>query len=127
MINLIARSLGRRAVHNTIAKHAGGGVLDVKFGLTLMRDKRVPITAKLMALGLGAAAMTALIALELPLEALWAFILPGLGIAMDSMADGMEMVVGSLIVAGIAMQFLAPKRLVAQIRDERDGIIFEAA
>ena len=127
MINLIARALGKRALEHTVAKHAGGSVLDVKFGLMLLRDRRVPIGAKALALALGGAAMAALVTLELPLEAVWAVILPGLGLAMDSMADGMEAVVGSLVIAGIAMQFLAPKHLVTQIRDERAGIIYEAA
>lgn len=127
MINFIAMALGKKALHNTVAKHAEGGILDVKLGLTLLRDSRVPIGSKLTALGLGGAVMVALMALELPLEALWAIVLPGLGLGMDGMIDGLEAVVGPLILGAIAMQFIAPKHLVTQIRDERAGIILETA
>ena len=127
MINFIVRSLGKKAIHHTVAKHAGGSVLDVRLGLSLLRDRRVPIGAKLLALGLGGALMTALLALELPLEAVWAVLLPGLGFGLDGMIDGLEAVIGPLVIGSILLQFLTPKPLVAQIRDERAGIILEPA
>lgn len=127
MLNFIVRSLGKKAIHHTAAKHIGGNILDVRLGLTLLRDRRVPVGSKLLALALGGALMSALITMELPLEALWAIILPGLGFAMDSMVDGLEAVAGPLIIGSLLLQFLAPKHVVAQIRDERAGIILEPA
>ncbi len=102
-------------------------MLDIRSGLHLLRDRRVPIASKLLALGLGGALMIALVAMELPLEAVWAVLLPGLGLGLDGMIDGLEAVIGPLMLGSILLQFLAPKPLVAQIRDERAGIILERA
>ena len=43
--------------------------MDIKLGWKLLKDNRVPIRAKLAALGIGAACIAALEGLELPLDA----------------------------------------------------------
>ena len=54
--------------------------MNIRLGYRLLRDRRVPIRAKLMALGIGAACIGALEVLELPLEGVLAAILPLIGI-----------------------------------------------
>ena len=124
-MNFIAGLLGKKLIHNAAAKHTRGGMLDMRLGLALLRDRRVPISSKLLALGLGGALMYALIAMELPLEAVWAIVLPGLGLGLDGMIDGLEAVVGPFALGALLLQFVAPKPLVARIRDERAGVILE--
>jgi len=57
--------------------------MNIRLGYRLLRDHRVPIRAKLMALGIGAACIGALELLQLPLEAVLAAILPLIGITGD--------------------------------------------
>ena len=73
--------------------------MNIRLGYRLLRDHRVPIRAKLMALGIGAACIGALELLQLPLEAVLAAILPLIGITGDIAFDGAEAVVGPVIIA----------------------------
>jgi len=86
--------------------------------LRLLRDHRVPIRAKLMALGIGAACIGVLELLQLPLEAVLAGILPLIGITGDIAFDGAEAVVGPVIIATMLLPYLVPPLLVRQIRAE---------
>jgi hypothetical protein len=49
-------------------------------GYLLLRDPRVPIRAKLIALGAGAAVVTAIELLQIPFETIAAALLPFVGI-----------------------------------------------
>jgi hypothetical protein len=113
--NRIVKSVAGKA----IAKHGVGRFVDFGLGLALMRDARVPMRAKAMAMGVGIASMTALVALEVPLEGMLAMLLPLLGPAVDLAIDGAEETIGSLLVATLVIQKLAPKDVVEQIREER--------
>src|SRR5258705_11754705 len=64
--------------------------MNIRLGYRLLRDHRVPIRAKLMALGIGAACIGALELLQLPLEAELAAILPVIGITGRIALDGAE-------------------------------------
>ena len=66
--------------------------MDVRLGYRLLKDHRVPLRAKLAALGIGAACIAALEVLELPLEAVLAAILPLVGITGDIALGGAEAV-----------------------------------
>ena len=92
--------------------------MNIRLGYRLLRDRRVPIRTKLMALGIGAACIGALELLQLPLEAVLAGILPLIGITGDIAFDGAEAVVGPVIIATMLLPYLVPPPLVRQIRAE---------
>lgn len=120
MLKMILRQTGGRVAHNAIKKHtAEGGRFDLKFGFALLKDRRVPAGAKLLALALGVSAVAVVNALELPLEALIAVLVPGLGLAFDAVLNGAEIVLGPLLAAALIVPHVAPKDLVARLREER--------
>lgn len=120
MVNLILRLLGHRIVHRAVEKQMrDGGRLDVRFGLALLRDRRIPIFSKLLSLILGAGGVALLIALQLPLQALVALFIPILGLPFDIALNGLEATLGTLILSGLFLPALAPKPLVARLRAER--------
>jgi hypothetical protein len=95
--------------------------LNLKLGYVLLRDSRVPIRAKMLALGIGALATTAFEVLEIPLEGFFAMILPLIGIAGDLVVGGAEAVVGPIIVACLILPHMAPPALVDRVRAEQAG------
>jgi hypothetical protein len=80
----------------------------------------MPLRFKLLALGIGAALMAALISMELPMETILAALVVGL--PFDAALDGLESVVGPFVIACLLLPHLAPAELVQQIRAERAGI-----
>lgn len=116
---MVNHRIVKRVAGKAIAKHGVGRLVDVGLGLALMRDARVPVRAKAMALGIGVAAMTGLVALEVPLEGMLAMLVPLLGPAVDLAIDGAEETIGSLLVATLVIQKLAPKDVVELVREER--------
>jgi hypothetical protein len=123
MTNLMMRLFGKRAVHTAVGSHLQpGGALDVRFGFALLRDRRVPLRYKILALLLGAGLVGLLISLELPLEGILAVMLPFLGILLDGVADGLEAIVGPVVFASLILPFLVPRPLLMQLRAERMGI-----
>lgn len=120
MRNILLRFLGHRATHHALSGHSGTGrALDVRFGLALLKDRRVPVLAKVLALGLGAVGMALLIALELPAETMFALFMPVLGLIADVALDGLEGIVGPFLLAALLLPYLAPKPLVETVRRER--------
>ena len=87
--------------------------MNIGLGYRLLRDHRVPIRTKLMALGIGAACIGALELLQLPL--VLAGILPVIGITGDIAFDGAEAVVGPVIIATMLLPYLVPPLLVRRI------------
>ena len=83
--------------------------MDVRLGYRLLKDNRVPLRAKLAALGIGATCIAALEVLELPLEAVLAAILP---------LGGAEAVFGPVLIATILLPYMVAPPLVQQIRAE---------
>lgn len=121
MIRHIAGFLGRRLLGRAVASGtlgASGGAIDLKLGLRLLRDNRVPVKCKLSGLALGVGAVLVLEILELPLQtALW-LLLPVVGMAADFALDGLELLAGPLLVAALTLPYLAPREIVEQIRAE---------
>jgi hypothetical protein len=93
--------------------------MDIQLGYTLLRDHRVPGTSKMAALAIGAAVVGFIELLQIPLESVFALILPIIGLAGDIVFDGAEAVIGTVFIATILMPYLAPASLVQQIRAER--------
>ena len=93
--------------------------MDIQLGYALLRDRRVPIRPKLIALAIGAAVVGFTELLQIPLESLFAVILPIVGIAGDVVLDGVEAVFGPLLIATLLLPYLAPDPVVQQIRAER--------
>ena len=57
--------------------------------------------------------------LQIPLESVFAVILPAIGIAGDVVLDGAEAVIGTVFVATLLLPYLAPSTIVQQIQAER--------
>jgi hypothetical protein len=93
--------------------------MNLQLGYALLRDRRVPIRAKLTALGIGAAVVGVIELLQIPFESVFAAILPVLGVAGDLALDGAEAVVGPVLIATMLLPYLAPSPVVQQIRAER--------
>ena len=88
--------------------------MDVRLGYRLLKDNRVPLRAKLTALGIGAACIAALEVLEAVLAA----ILPLVGITGDIALGGAEAVFGPVLIATILLPYMVAPPLVQQIRAE---------
>ena len=92
--------------------------MNMTLGYALLRDRRVPIRTKLIALGIGAAGVGAIELLQLPLEGVFAALLPLVGAAGDLTLDGAEAVIGPILIATLLLPHLVPADLVRQIRAE---------
>jgi hypothetical protein len=92
--------------------------MNMTLGYALLRDRRVPIRTKLIALGIGAAGVGAIELLQLPLEGVFAALLPLVGAAGDLTLDGAEAVIGPVLIATLLLPHLAPTDLVRQVRAE---------
>jgi hypothetical protein len=93
--------------------------MSMQLGYALLRDRRVSIRAKLIALGIGAATVGAIELLQLPVEGVIAALLPFVGVAGDLALDGAEAVIGPVLIASLLLPYLAPAEIVQQIRAER--------
>ena len=93
--------------------------MSMQLGYALLRDRRVSIRAKLIALGIGAATVGAIELLQLPVEGVIAALLPFVGVAGDLALDGAEAVIGPVLIATLLLPHLAPAEIVQQIRAER--------
>jgi hypothetical protein len=92
--------------------------MNMTLGYALLRDRRVPIRTKLIALGIGAAGVGAIELLQLPLEGVFAALLPFVGAAGDLTLDGAEAVIGPILIATLVLPHLVPADLVRQVRAE---------
>jgi hypothetical protein len=92
--------------------------MNMQLGYALLRDRRISIRAKLIALGIGAAVVGLVELLQIPFESVAAFILPVIGITGDLAIDGAEAVIGPVVVATLVLPYVAPSTIVQQIRAE---------
>ncbi len=121
--NMSFRRVGGPVAHLMARNYMGEGKpLDLQLGIALFRDKRVPVAAKMGAMAIGFGAIMAWNVLELPVEALIAFLLPVVGLGIDIAWNGAQTIVGSLLFAGLALPHIAPKSLVQTIRAERNPV-----
>src|SRR5271154_4097800 len=96
--------------------------MNMTLGYALLRDRRVPIRTKLVALGIGAAGVGAIELLQLPVEGVVAALLPLIGAAGDLALDGAEAVIGPVLIATFLLPHLASADLVRQVRAESEGV-----
>ena len=120
----------KKIAHDAVRTHTrGGGLLDIRFGFALFRDRRVSLGTKLLAVTLGAALTGLLIGLELPFEAIVTGLLNLFGLVPAAMLDGLEAIVGPLLFAALFLPHLTPKELATRKRVERanemSGVIVE--
>ena len=92
--------------------------MNAPLGYALLRDRRVSLRPKFMALGAGLAVLGVIQVLQIPLESILAFVLPGVGAAGDVAVDGAEAVVVPVLVATLLMPHLAPRSIVEELRAE---------
>jgi len=95
--------------------------MDIKLGWKLLKDNRVPIRAKLAALGIGAACIAALEGLELPLDAVLAAILPLVGITGDIALDGAEATFGPVLIATMLLPYMVAPPLCGKSAPKGSG------
>ena len=98
--------------------------MNMTLGYALLRDRRVPIRTKLIALGIGAATIGAIELLQLPVEGVVAALLPFIGAAGDLALDGAEAIVGPLLIATLILPHLAPAQIVQQVRAETERMAY---
>ena len=92
--------------------------MNAPLGYALLRDRRVSLRPKFVALGAGLVVLGVIQVLQLPLESVLAFVLPGVGAAGDVAVDGAEAVVVPVLVATLLMPHLAPRSIVDELRAE---------
>lgn len=115
MTRLLARSAARHAAKHA-AKHAHRrGWLNVRLGMALFRDRRVSVGTKLLALGLGLGLTMIAEALQLPLEGIFAALMPLVGIVLDVAIDGLELIALPMIFGSILLTHLAPRMIVDDV------------
>ena len=93
--------------------------MDIRLGYALLRDHRVPAPPKMAALAIGDAIIGFIELLQIPIESVFALILPVIGVAGDVVFDGAEAVIGTVFIATLLMPYLTPATIVQEIRAER--------
>lgn len=118
MASKLARFAGSQVARQAIQQHTTpGGVFDLKFGLHLLvRDRQVPIQYKMVAFALGGVLTFLLNILEIPLESMLMIFLPVIGLGMDVVLNGMEMIACPVLFAALLLPHLAPKQFVQAAR-----------
>jgi hypothetical protein len=126
MMNTIWKRAGVSAVHAVAGGHLRHSRLNMKLGFALLRDRRIGIWPKLLSLAIGGAGAALLIALEIAPESVLALILPGLGLALDFVADGLEAVTLPFLFASLVLPFVAPRGIVDEVMAERAAAVAPA-
>jgi hypothetical protein len=93
--------------------------MNMPLGYALLRDRRVSVRSKTIALGVGLAVTGLIELLQLPFESVFALLAPLVGAAGDIVIDGAEAVVIPVLVATLLMPHLASPSIVQQLRAER--------
>jgi hypothetical protein len=85
-------------------------MLDIRYGFVLLKSREVPVGSKLLALVLGVGITGLLLAFEAPLELILGVFVPLLGVAADTVVDGLEVVVLPLVFACLLLPRIMTKR-----------------
>ena len=95
---------GVNAVEGAVHHHARrGGFLDIRYGFSLLVARHVPVSRKVLALGIGTLLAAIIVSLELPFETIVAGLLNLLGIGLDVVFDGLEIIAGPVLFAALLM------------------------
>jgi hypothetical protein len=123
MRNKFLRTAGKQAAYGVARRQLEqGGILDLRLGVALLRDRRVPTGTKALAFAVGLGFFLLLQAAEVPVEGMIAVALGVLGVGFDIALNGAEFLVGPLLLTAALLPHVAPKELVARIRAERAGL-----
>ena len=127
MISQLFKYISQFLFHKTVGgrageavTHATGGLVDIKLGWQLLRDRRVPAGTKCAALALGGFVAFVLQALEFPLEGVLAFLMPLFGLVEMSF-DGLEVVGAAVLVTCLVLPALTPRPVLDQVRGRGHG------
>lgn len=88
--------------------------VDIPLGFALFKDRRIPISKKLLSVVLGVVGMVVIQVAEIPLELLVAV----LGVPI-TIVDGMELVLLPVALGCAFLPHLSPVALLDQVRAER--------
>jgi hypothetical protein len=121
----VIKVVGRQAVHKAVAHQTKRGKLNPRLGLALLRDKRVPFRVKLKAVALALAGMLLLNILEIPAEMILMVALPLLGVPINIAWNGLENIVGPILLTALLLPFLAPKEIVEPTLMAPDGSVID--
>ena len=88
--------------------------IDIRLGFALLRDNRIPLVKKLLALLLGVIGMFLIQVLEIPIEVLTVILGSPFGLE-----DGIEAFIWPVVLASAILPYLTPMELVDQLRGER--------
>jgi hypothetical protein len=91
--------------------------VDIALGFALLRDRRIPVSKKALALLLGVVGMFLIQLLEIPIELLTVILGNPMGLE-----DGIEAVVWPVMLACAFLPYLASRDLVTQIHQERAAL-----
>ena len=91
-----------------VAPHQQGRL---RRGFGLLKSRQVSVFTKLLALGIGVAITLLLVALEAPLETIFAFMVPFGGAIVDVAFDGVEMVALPILFACLVLPSLVREGL----------------
>ena len=103
MLRQSAKMVGRTVVARAMHEGARTGGADGKRGLALLRDPRVPLRAKAVALLSGLGFLGVLNVLELPVESAVALAMPVVGWPPLLVWNGIELIVVPLAVASLLL------------------------
>jgi hypothetical protein len=104
---------------STVRLQLADSCMNIPLGYALLRDRRVSVRSKLIALTVGLAFTGLVELLQLPFESVFALLAPVAGAAGDIVIDGAEVVIIPVLVATVLMPYLAPSAIVQQLRAER--------
>ena len=81
----------------------------MRMGFDLMRDKATPLHLKFLAFTFAVSITILLVAFEVPLEGVVAFIAPIFGVPLDFAVDGIEILVLPVLLSFLIMPSLAKR------------------
>ena len=106
--------LGGRIVHKVVDKRIEGSPLDVKVGFRMLKDRRVPLRSKALAIAAGSFLIALLIAMELPIESIVSVM--AFGLIPSVLVDGLEVVIGPVLFGCLFLPLFAPRELTQGFR-----------
>ncbi len=75
----------------------------------MLKDRGIPVTSKVLALGVGVALTGALVLLEVPFEFLVGLLVPVVGLGADVAIDGVEALIMPVVFACMVLPRLHPR------------------
>lgn len=105
----LVKGMGTQVVADVVRRR-----VDIALGFALLRDGRIPLAKKALALVLGTMGMFVIQALEIPLEMLTLIFGSPFGVE-----DGVEAIVWPVLLACAILPHLLPQALVDRLRVER--------